>query len=257
MYASFEPKRIIKRVFGVHPDQIAATVLLSPSKSIVADLENRLKEPKVFGNWFTGVSGFLDDNKFFTILNNVRYAPGMADCVYFLQFAEVKNLIYTGTIGGLAPGMEIGDFVLVTNVERGDGASGYFSSIFEPAEASLMLIEIIQPFLQSVAEEEGYQLYKGRVFTTDSLAAETVEFLTALQSRAFQGIEMETSALYVVAKYSGMHAIAAHVVSDLPLAGKTLFDKLTNKEKERRASAHSAMLNALSQAIKALAPDGD
>jgi purine-nucleoside phosphorylase len=104
-----------------------------------------------------------------------------------------------------------------------------------------------------VAEEEGLQFFEGRIFTTDSLAAETIDFLTALSTQSFLGIEMETSALYTVAQVTEIDAVAAHVVSDLPLQGKSLFDDLTKKEKERRASAQFAIINAFTQAIKALA----
>jgi purine-nucleoside phosphorylase len=254
MFADYDPERIIKRVFGVHPDQIAPTVLIAPTKSMVIEFEERLQQPVAIGKWFTGVSGFFEENRFITILDNVRYAPGMADCVYFLQFAGVKNILYTGAIGGLAQGMEIGDFVLVMDCERGDGASGYFASLFDRACVCSELAEHVQPFLQSVADEEGYQLFVGDVFTTDSLAAETIEFLTALSEKAFMGIEMETSALYTVAQTVGINAVAAHVVSDLPLEGKSLLDDLTKQEKERRASAHSAIIQALTKAIMAL-PD--
>ena len=234
MFAEYEPKRIIKRVFGVQPDQIAPTVLIAPAKHFVAEFINQIKEPQPFGTWFTGVSGHLEGGKFVTVLDNIRYAPGMADCVYFLQFAGVRNIIFTGAIGGLADGMDIGDFVLARDCERGDGASGYFASLFERACVCTELSERIRPFLQSVAVEEGIQLFEGRIFTTDSLAAETVDFLTALSVQKFLGIEMETSALYTVARVSGMDAVAAHIVSDLPLQGRSLFDDLTRKEKEIR-----------------------
>ncbi len=102
MFAEYDSDRLIRRLFGVFPNSIASTVILAPSSSIVAGLVAQLQEPQTFGTWFTGVSGFLEDDVFVTVLNNVRYAPGMADCVYFLQFAGVKNLIYTGSIGGLA-----------------------------------------------------------------------------------------------------------------------------------------------------------
>jgi len=252
MFAAYEPERIIRRVFGVRPDQIAPTVLIAPAKNFIAEFVERLQKPQPFGTWFTGVSGYLDDGTYVTVLDNIRYAPGMADCVYFLQFAGVKNILYTGAIGGLASGMEIGDIILALDCERGDGASGYFASLFERACVCNELTEKVRAYIQNIADQEGLQLFEGRIFTTDSLAAETIEFLSALSAQSFLGIEMETSALYTVAKYSGMDAVAVHVVSDLPLQGKSLFDDLSKKEKERRASAHSALLRALTQAIKAL-----
>lgn len=251
MFADYEPKRIVNRVFGVNPDQIASTVLIAPAKRYVAEFINQLKQPQPFGTWFTGVSGYLDDG-FVTVLDNIRYAPGMADCVYFLQFAGVRNILYTGAIGGLASGMEIGDFVIAKDCERGDGASGYFASLFEKACVCTELAEKVRPFLQSVADDEKIQLFEGRIFTTDSLAAETIDFLTALSTQSFLGIEMETSALYTVAQSADVDAVAAHVVSDLPLQGKSLFDDLTKKEKERRTSAQSAIIRGLTGAIKAL-----
>jgi purine-nucleoside phosphorylase len=255
MFAEYDPERIIKKVFGVQPDQIASTVIIAPVKRIVAELEEQILQPQPFGTWFTGVSGYLDKNRFITVLNNIRYAPGMADCVYFLQFAGVKNILYTGSIGGLAEGMEIGDFVLAKDCERGDGASGYFASLFDRACVCTELAEHVQPILQTVADEEGHQLFVGDIFTTDSLAAETIPFLTALSEKGFMGIEMETSALYTVARTVGIDAVAAHVVSDLPLEGKTLFDDQTKKEKERRVNAHSAIVRALTNAVKTLNPD--
>jgi hypothetical protein len=50
-----------------------------------------------------------------------------------------------------------------------------------------------------------------------------------------------------------MQAVAVHVISDLPLAKKTLFDDLADSEKERRASAHSHIANALAKITHALA----
>lgn len=254
MYAEYDPAHLIKRTFGIPPDKIASTVILAPVKRIVAGLEAQLQKPEAFGSWFTGTSGYLDD-VFITVLNNIRYASGMADCVYFLQFAGVKNLIYTGSIGGLAKGMEIGDFILVKDAERGDGASGYFSPIYDPATADQEFLDQVRPLLQASANEEGYQLFEGRIFTTDSMAAETVEFLTALQTRGFLGIEMETSALYVVARCAGMRAVAAHVISDLPLEGKTLFDEVTDAEKERRASAYPHLVNTWVKVARVLASE--
>lgn len=256
MYAKFHSDRIIDRVFGCSPDSIASTVLLTPARSIVQELEDELQDSKSFGTWFTGVSGYLDKT-FLTILDNIRYAPGMADCVYFLQFAGVQNLLYTGTIGGLDPNMAIGDVVLALDAERGDGASKYFATIFEPAMANTELVDVVRPFLEKATRNSKRTMHQGRIFTTDSLAAETTEFLASLQSNGFLGIEMETSALYIVANQFGMKAIATHAVSDLPLQGKTLFDRLTSKEKERRASAYSAILHALTQSVKALVREGE
>jgi purine-nucleoside phosphorylase len=256
MFADYEPKRIINRVFGVDPDQIASTVLIAPAKRYVTDFIKQLKQPQPFGTWFTGVSGYLGDG-FVTVLDNIRYAPGMADCVYFLQFAGVRNILYTGAIGGLASGMSIGDFVIAKDCERGDGASGYFATLFEKACVCTELAEKVRPFFQSVADEEKIQLFEGRIFTTDSLAAETIDFLTALSTQGFVGIEMETSALYTVAQTTNINAVAVHVVSDLPLQGKSLFDDLTKKEKERKTGAQSAIINALSQAITALMKEDD
>ncbi|MFW9934204.1 MAG: hypothetical protein ACFFDU_01560 [Candidatus Thorarchaeota archaeon] len=257
MFAEYDPVRIIKRVFGVHPDQIAPTVLIAPARHFVAEFVEKLQKPQPFGKWFTGFSGFLEDERFVTVFDNIRYAPGMADCVYFLQFAGVKQILYTGAIGGLAKGMQIGDLVLAKDCERGDGASGYFASLFERACVCTDLAKKVRPFLESVADKEGLQLFEGRIFTTDSLAAETIDFLTALSVQSFVGIEMETSALYTVAERAGMDAVAAHVVSDLPLQGKSLFDDLTKEEKERRASAQSAIINALSQSIIALVKEDE
>ncbi len=255
MFAEYDSDHLIKRLFGISPENIASTVILAPTRRIVAELVNQLQRPQVFGSWFTGVSGFLEPDVFVTVLDNIRYAPGMADCVYFLQFAGVKNLIYSGSIGGLAKGMEIGDFILVKEAERGDGASGYFSPIYDPAMADQEFLDQIRPILQTSANEERHQLFEGRIFTTDSLAAETVEFLRALQTRGFLGIEMETSALYVVARCAGMRAVAAHVISDLPLEGKTLFDEFTDAEKERRASAYPHLVNTWVKVARVLASE--
>ena len=159
MFAEYDSDHLIKRLFGISPENIASTVILAPTRRIVAELVNQLQRPQVFGSWFTGVSGFLEPDVFVTVLDNIRYAPGMADCVYFLQFAGVKNLIYSGSIGGLAKGMEIGDFILVKEAERGDGASGYFSPIYDPAMADQEFLDQIRPILQTSANEERHQLF--------------------------------------------------------------------------------------------------
>lgn len=252
MYAKYDATILTKRVFGVEPDKIASTVLLAPARFIIKELEEQIQEPHHFGAWFTGISGFLEQNIPITILDNVRYAPGMVDCVYFLQFAGVRNILYTGSIGGLGKAMGIGDIILATEAERGDGASGYFAPIYEQALANKELTQCVQSYLLKAAKQFGRRLHIGKIFTTDSLAAENLDFLSALQLQNFLGIEMETSALFIVAQRMNMKAVAAHAVSDLPLQKKTLFDNYTSKEKERRASAHSAVVNAFTKVIKAL-----
>jgi purine-nucleoside phosphorylase len=64
--------------------------------------------------------------------------------------------------------------------------------------------------------------------------------MKALEKKDFAGIEMETSAVFTVARKFGINAAAAHFVSDLP-AKYSFVDKESESEKKMIEDAKAAL----------------
>ena len=103
---------------------------------------------------------------------------------------------------------------------RGEGTSRYFVEKAYPAVADFTLLRAIATTLEEVYADSESAIHIGAIYTTDSFAAETEEFLRHWQSRNLLGIEMETSVIYNIPGLYGMKATAIHIVSDKPVAKK-------------------------------------
>ncbi|MCW4021019.1 MAG: hypothetical protein NWF14_07330, partial [Candidatus Bathyarchaeota archaeon] len=89
------------------------------------------------------------------------------------------------------------------------------------------------------------KVHYGVIYTTDSFAAETKEFLQKLQKMHIIGIEMETSSIFTIANLQSMNVMAIHVVSDNPIIGKSLVDPLPPEDKSRQKASKKALRNLI------------
>ena len=164
-----------------------------------------------------------------------------SDATYFLRLTPCKNIIYTGSIGALNRNINVGDIIIPTAAVRGEGASKYHVEDWYPAAASF---EILRK-AASVAEEKfsklGVNVHYGVIYTTDSFAAETREFLEKLEKMNIIGIEMETSAIFTLANLQEMNVLAIHVVSDNPIVGKSLVEPLPEEDNRRKNMSTEAL----------------
>ena len=168
-----------------------------------------------------------------------------SDCTYYLRFTPCRNIVYTGLIGALQPDIRIGDLIVPTAALRGEGSTKYFIEESYPAVADFGLLRAISTTLDEVYVDCDIDIHYGPIYTTDSFAAETKEFLDLWQSRNLLGIEMETSAIYTIANLYGMKSASIHVVSDNPVVKKSFFDPIPDADRKRREESTNLLIESL------------
>ena len=232
-----DPGDFIRVTYGCEVEDISEIVYLTMRQDLLAELRLRMKDVKETGpstgGFYKGYHGVMNGYRVSVIDSRIG-APVASDCLYFLRFTKCKAVVYSGAIGGLQENICIGDIIVPTGAVRGEGASKYFIEENYPAVADYGLTNILSDTLVQTYRKCDVNIHHGPIFTTDSFASETPEFLEECKSRNLLGIEMETSVMYVLGGLFGMKVASFHVVSDNPVTKLSFFDQVSEGDKERR-----------------------
>jgi uridine phosphorylase len=243
-----DPNTFTRVLYGCEADEVAEVVILTPIDAMIEALKHRSDEVKEYGGFIEGYNADLGGTHV-SVFNSRVGSPAASDCAYFLRFTPCRSIIYTGLIGALQSHVRIGDLVVPTAALRGEGSSRYFVEESYPAVADFGLIRAMSSTLDEVYVDCDIGIHYGPIYTTDSFAAETREFLELWQSRNLLGIEMETSVIYIIASLFGMRAAAVHVVSDNPVTKKSFFDPIPDADKKRREECANMLVDSLSELV--------
>jgi uridine phosphorylase len=244
MISERDPNVFTRILYGCEANEIAEVVLLTPMDSTLEALKLKAEDVKEFKGFNHGFSGTHGGKKV-SVFNSRIGSPVASDCVYYLRFTSCRSVIYTGLIGSLQPSIRIGDVIVPIAALRGEGASKYFIDGAYPAVADFSLLKTLSTTLEEAYADLDVNIHYGPIYTTDSFAAETEEFLELWRSRNLLGIEMETSAIYTIASLYGIKAASVHIVSDNPVVKKSFFDPLSEEDEERRRVCTELLIDAL------------
>ena len=236
MINEIDPEKFVMEIYGCEPKDVAKTVILTPGRKFLNGLKEKVEVKKEFKGFLEGFTGSYK-RKPVSVVWSLVGSPVASDAAYFLRFTPCKHIIYTGAVGALKENIEIGDIIVPTGAVRGEGASKYHAEEWFPAVASFELVRTAAPILEEAFSGLGVKVHYGIIYTTDSFAAETREFLERLGEMNIIGIEMETSAIFTIARLQGKRVVAIHVVSDNPLVGKSLVEPLPLEDKNRKEEA--------------------
>ncbi len=178
-------------------------------------LENPIKNFTFLGYTFwTGIY----KGKRVTVGNGGFFAPDTAFVSELLCAGGIKTLIRIGSCGALKKEIQIGDFVIVDKVIRGDGASGYYvQDDFEPAvdkELTLRLEEIFKKI---------GNIHRGGVWTTDALFRETKDIVNSYIKKGAISVDMVSSPFVTIANLYQVRVAAVLAVSDNLITGELGF----------------------------------
>ncbi|CDH27083.1 putative Purine-nucleoside phosphorylase [Xenorhabdus bovienii str. Jollieti] len=145
----------------------------------------------------------------------IFYCRGIGAPVAVINLEEliafgVQNFIVVGTAGALNPNLSIADIVLCDSALRDEGTSKHYVSdgqISLPTEKWHKDLKLcFSKHIPSITE--------GRTWTTDAPYRETKSKVTSLQQQGVLCVEMEASALFVVAGFHKVNIASAFVISD-------------------------------------------
>ncbi len=216
-----DKKKLFKYCFGIECENFPKNVILTPFIP--------LKRFKKYCDASGMFSGTMYSGYFSTVNNDelaiVHCGIGdrlAGDAILLMGKAEVKNLIFLGTCGGLKE-IEIGDILICDGAADGEGFSRYYRKdfSFEPLTARENIIEGDPDYIEEVHryfnKHAGKGIVKkGKVFTIGSLLAETQKNISIIKEKGFVGIEMEMSTVYQAAVVSSISAAGIAIVSDIP-----------------------------------------
>jgi len=138
-------------------------------------------------------------------------APAAAMTLEELIACGANKIIEVGMAGGIQDYLQLGEIVVVKKALRDEGTSlHYFPSEkeFEPSEK-------LRERLIKILMEKKLRYRVGSVWTTDGVYRETKSKFLKFRELGVLGVNMETSALFAVAKYRNVQIASIQVISDI------------------------------------------
>ncbi len=138
-------------------------------------------------------------------------APAATMTLEELIFCGAKTIFEVGLSGGLQEFLKPADIVVVTEAVRDEGTSQHYLPAAVRVEASRQLREL----LVSILNSKGAKHFVGAVWSTDGVYRETRAKFRKFKSAGVMAVDMETSAIFSLAKYRNVEAASAQVISDV------------------------------------------
>lgn len=158
--------------------------------------------------------------------------PSTAIAVEELARCGVTSFIRVGSTAALQPGIEPGDLIISQGSFRNDGTSDAYVPRGYPAVPDLRVAVELEEVARGMAADRGYRVHAGINATDDAFYAETPEWIGQLSKLGLTNVEMESSALYVVARQRGLRAGMICACSSNLVDGASVYDEKNNKLKD-------------------------
>jgi DeoD family purine-nucleoside phosphorylase len=158
--------------------------------------------------------------------------PSTAIAVEELARCGVTSFIRVGSTAALQPGIEPGDLIISQGSFRNDGTSDAYVPRGYPAVPDLRVAVELEEVARELATLRGFGVHAGINATDDAFYAETPEWIEQLSKLGLTNVEMESSALYVVARQRGLRAGMICACSSNLVDGASVYDEKNTKLKD-------------------------
>ena len=220
--------------FYGNPKSIGKKILFIKREKRLAEYKQYLTDAHEFGNVWHGITGSFHGEQISVVCTGV--GPSLVgDAVYALNRPN-STCLYSGTCGGLAEGLEIGDYFVADQAVCGDGYTfhlGYSPlSVVSGEPESLKSLKLL-------LAPRGYRLDNGVTFTTSSVVREVDPDFWNIVDKQCRAIDMGAAAFYAAARATNKRAAAYFWVTDLPFRGKSFFDPPTPEDIQTRQDRYN------------------
>ncbi|MFX1522465.1 MAG: nucleoside phosphorylase [Promethearchaeota archaeon] len=260
-------EKIVRMTLETGPSNINEIVILPAIKLVMQKVLSKLQNKNRYGRVYNGE---LNGVKV-SVIRSLIGAPNCAIAVECLRRCKTKIVIRLDVCGGIEDGnskIDIGNILIPQSAYCDDGTSPQYIrehpslvnsleyvsnpiSKFQNLLTGNQTVFISHPNkeLTDLLVEEGKSHFSDRVkrvrlWTTDGLFCESLDFIRALRSSSIQAIDMESSILFLLGKLYNLKTASLLSVTDLP--GDSKFDLLTSKE------IHPDMESGIDNSIKIL-----
>ena len=138
-------------------------------------------------------------------------APAAAFTLEEAIACEAKTIFEVGVSGALQTFLQPGDIVVVTEAIRDEGTSHHYLPPEVKVESSARLRDKLIMYLN----KKKIKHFVGPVWSTDGVYRETCGKFRKFKNTGVLAVDMETSAIFAVAKYRNVEAASAQVISDV------------------------------------------
>lgn len=174
-------------------------------------------------------------------------APRAVEPVHIFGSLGTSLAIQIGSCGAIQRGVHTGDIVLPTEVKIGEGASQYYAE-GQWARPIAAWVEKADQKLKA----RGFTTHQGRFITTSALFAQPPERVAGWEREGYLGVDMETSAIFTVAKVMEMAAVSMVFAWDELYLQRTFLHEFSPEEQHKQEQANLAIFEvALELAVQA------
>ncbi len=171
--------------------------------------------------------------------------PSTAIAVEELARVGVTSFIRVGSSAALQPGIVPGDLLVSEGSLRNDGTTAAYVHPGYPAIPDLGIAATLADVAREIAGDER-GVFSGINATDDAFYAEGPEWISELNRMGILNVEMESSAMYVVARLRGLRAGMICACSSNLVDGASLYDKANERLKDGwMASIEAALETAV------------
>ncbi|HEU5203561.1 MAG TPA: nucleoside phosphorylase [Candidatus Limnocylindrales bacterium] len=160
-----------------------------------------------------------------TVTSTGMGCPSTAIAVEELARVGVTSFIRVGSSAALQPGIDPGDLIVSEGAFRNDGTTDMYVPKGYPAVPDLELTLGLERAAHVHGPKRGLGVHAGINVSDDAFYAESQEWTERMSKIGLLNVEMEASALYVVARQRGLRAGMICAVSSNLVAGTSVYDE--------------------------------
>lgn len=158
--------------------------------------------------------------------------PSTAIAVEELIRVGVTSFIRVGSSAGLQPGIRPGDLLVSEGSLRNDGTTAAYAHTGYPAVPDLAIAVELANVARELTRGTEAQVHSGLSVSDDAFYAETPEWIAQLNALGIVNVEMEASAMFVVARLRGVRAGMICAASSNLYDGTSLYSGVKDALKE-------------------------
>jgi purine-nucleoside phosphorylase len=148
---------------------------------------------------------------FFTLVGPILGAPYAAMVAEALFVWGIEKIVFLGWCGSISQAVSAGELVVPEAAIIDEGTSPNYTDRQDlPAFADSRMLTIIKSELKM----RDQYFHSGPIWSTDAVYRETVEKVRHFRAKGALGVEMETAAIFSVARFRTKAAGAVLIVSD-------------------------------------------
>jgi uridine phosphorylase len=218
---------------GIAPGEVSSVALLPGDPFRVPMIAEFLTDVKDVAHQreHRTMTGFYK-GKHITATSTGMGCPSTAIAVEELARVGVTSFIRVGSSAGLQADIEPGDLLISEGTLRNDGTTAAYAHHGFPAVPDLKIAVELHRIALELSAGSSTQVFSGINASDDAFYAEGPEWISELNRLGILNVEMESSALYVVARLRGLRAGMICAASSNLVDGASLYSDKNAAMKE-------------------------